>query len=86
MSVPDVGQAERAGQHRNKTAAASRESVRTPATDARPSGALYALDGYHGHDEGGMSRSERIGFWMYVAMASSCAAVVIAAALSAIVS
>jgi hypothetical protein len=86
MSVPDVGRAQRAGQNRMRTGAASRESVQTPATDARPSGALDAVDGYHGHDEREMTRSERIGFWMYVAMASFCAAVVIAAALSALVS
>jgi hypothetical protein len=33
-----------------------------------------------------MSRAEQIGFWLYVAMGISCAAVLVAAAMTAIVS
>ena len=54
-------------------------------TVAQASGALHAGVGSY-RDDGAMNRSERIGFWMYVAMGIFCAAVFVAAALTAIVS
>jgi hypothetical protein len=60
-------------------------AARTPTTDSRPAGALSAVDGSDRHD-GDMNRSERIGFWMYVATGIFCAAVLVAAAISAIAS
>jgi hypothetical protein len=55
-----------------------------PTTVALP-GALPAVVDTH-RDVPDMNRSERIGFWMYVAMGSFCAAVPVAAAITAIVS
>jgi hypothetical protein len=49
----------------------------------RESGTPQTGEGCHDH-HGGMNRSERIGFWMYVAMGTFCAAVLGAAAISAI--
>jgi hypothetical protein len=57
----------------------------TRTRDSRPPGAVHAVDGPHRHDFS-MNRSERIGFWFYVAMAIFCAAVLVAAAFSANVS
>jgi hypothetical protein len=50
-----------------------------------PTGALDAVDGSHEYGFG-MNRGERIGFWIYVAMGIVCAAVLAAAAISAIAS
>ena len=47
---------------------------------SRAFGALHAVDPIDGH----LTRSERIGFWLYVAMGILCAAVLAAAAVSAI--
>jgi hypothetical protein len=58
---------------------------RARTTDSRPAGELEAIEASHRHD-GEMNRSERIGFWIYVAMGILCAAVVVAAAISAIAS
>jgi hypothetical protein len=55
-----------------------------PTTVALP-GALRAVVDTH-RDAPDMNRSERIGFRMYVAMGTFCAAVPVAAALTAIVS
>jgi hypothetical protein len=54
-------------------------------TDSRPAGAHQAVEASHRHD-GEMNRSERIGFRIYAAMGILCAAVLVAAALSAIAS
>jgi hypothetical protein len=55
-----------------------------PSTVSRPSGALCAVVDYR--DDGDMNRAERIGFWLYAAMGILCAAVLVAAAITAIVS
>ncbi|HKH16128.1 MAG TPA: hypothetical protein VKA57_01275 [Solirubrobacteraceae bacterium] len=54
-------------------------------TVPHPSVALTAVDG-SGSEDGDLTVSERIGFWMYVAMGSFCAAVLLAAAMSALTS
>jgi hypothetical protein len=66
--------------------AASRPEMNRQArtTDSRPAGPLHAVDGSHEHDVD-MNRSERIGFWMYVAMGALCVAILVAAAVSAVV-
>jgi hypothetical protein len=69
----------------HETAAKPERNRRARTTESRPAGALHAVDGSFRHD-GDMNRSERIGFWIYVAMGSLCAAVLEAAAISAIVS
>jgi hypothetical protein len=51
---------------------------------SRAFGALHAVGGSD-HIDGYLTRSERIGFWLYVAMGIFCAAVFVAAAASAIV-
>jgi hypothetical protein len=56
----------------------------TRTTDLRPE-ALHAVHGAP-RDEGEMNRSERIRFWIYVAMGLLCAALLVAAAISAIAS
>lgn len=50
---------------------------------SRAFGALHAVDS--DPIDGYLTRSERIGFWLYVAMGIFCAAVVVAAVASAIV-
>jgi hypothetical protein len=66
-------------------AAARRELNRQAGTtDSRPAGPLHAADGPHEHDVD-MNRSERIGFWMYVAMGALCVAILVAAAVLAVV-
>jgi hypothetical protein len=59
--------------------------VEAPTTVSPPSGALGAVVG-SARDDGDMNRSERIGFWLYVAMGLFCAAGLVAAAMTAIVS
>jgi hypothetical protein len=51
---------------------------------SRAFGALHAVEN-SGPIDGYLTRSERIGFWLYVAMGIFCAAVVVAAVASAIV-
>ena len=52
---------------------------------SRAFGALHAVETPNQVD-GNLTRSERIGFWLYVAMGILCAAVVAAAAASAVLS
>jgi hypothetical protein len=52
---------------------------------SRPFGALRTVESAD-HIDGDLTRSERIGFWLYVAMGILCIAVLVAAATSAIVS
>ena len=59
--------------------------VQTPSTVSRRSGALRPVAGTY-RDAADMNRSERIGFWLYVAMGSFCAAVLFAAAITALLS
>ena len=59
--------------------------VEPPTTVSPPSGALRAVAGAYG-DGSDMNRSERIGFWLYVAMGTFCMAVLAAAAMTATVS
>lgn len=61
------------------------EQLEAAAESAAEPGALHAVEGSHRPD-GEMNRSERIGFWSYVAMGIFCGAVVVAAAISAIAS
>jgi hypothetical protein len=56
-----------------------------PSTVSPPSGALPAVVDSH-RDDGDMNRAERIGFSLYAAMGIFCAAVLVAAAMTAIVS
>ena len=58
--------------------------VQAPSTVSRRSGALRQVAGTY-RDAADMNRSERIGFWLYVAMGSFCAAV-LAAAITALLS
>jgi hypothetical protein len=59
--------------------------VPAPTPLSPPSGAVRAVaDSYRDGSE--MNRSERIGFWLYVAMGIFCMAVLVAAAMTAIVS
>ena len=67
------------------TMAESPSLVHTSTTVSRRSGALRPVAGSYS-EHGGMSRSERIGFWMYVAMGIFTTAVLVAAAITAIVS
>jgi hypothetical protein len=79
--------AERAGRPGAAEEAAAGPEInwQTRTTGSRSAGALSAVDGSDRHD-GDMNRSERIGFWMYVAMGIFCAAVLVAAAIAAIAS
>jgi hypothetical protein len=59
--------------------------AQSPSTVSPPSGALRAVaESYR--DGTDMNRSERIGFWLYVAMGIFCMAVLVAAAMTAIMS
>jgi hypothetical protein len=59
--------------------------VPAPTPLSPPSAAVRAVaDCYRDGSE--MNRSERIGFWLYVAMGIFCMAVLVAAAMTAIVS
>jgi hypothetical protein len=60
-------------------------AVQAPTTVSPPSGALRAVAGSDRY-RGGMNRSERIGFWLYAAMGMFSMAVLVAAAMTAIVS
>jgi hypothetical protein len=68
-----------------KAVARPERNRQTRTTDSRPAGALHAVEGSHNH-EGAMNRSERIGFWIYVAMGALCVAILAAAAASAVMS
>jgi hypothetical protein len=70
---------------RREAAASAERNRHTRTTDTRAAHALHAVDDSRRHD-GDTNRSERIGFWIYVAMGILCAAVLLAAAISAIVS
>ena len=59
--------------------------VQAATTVSRSSGALRTVVGSQ-RDDLAMNRSERIGFWLYVAMGTFCVAVLVAAAMTAIVS
>jgi hypothetical protein len=58
------------------------ELLQPGATASRPFGALRVVDSSAELD-GVLTRSERIGFWLYVAMGVLCAAILVAAAVSA---
>ena len=64
---------------------ASPSAVQTAPADSRRRGDLHPVDNTNRRDCE-LSRSERIGFWLYVAMGSICVAILDAAAISAIVS
>jgi hypothetical protein len=59
--------------------------TQVPGTPHESRAALHVVDDAHRH-AGEMDRAERIGFWMYVAMGILCTAVLVAAAVSALVS
>jgi hypothetical protein len=59
--------------------------VHTPTRASRPAGALHAVERSHRYD-GVTTRADRIRSWTYVAMSVLCAAVLVAAAITAIVS
>ena len=59
--------------------------MQTPTKPSRPAGTLHAVERPDRHD-GVLTRADRIGFWIYVAMGVFCAAVLVAAAITAIVS
>jgi hypothetical protein len=71
---------DRSGSREASTAPAA---AQTAATD--PRGDLRLVDGSTRHD-GEMNRSERIGFWIYSAMGIFCAVILVAAAISAVLS
>jgi hypothetical protein len=59
------------------------EPLQPGTTASRPLGELRVVDASDELD-GVMTRSERFGFWLYVAMGVLCMAVLVAAAVSAI--
>jgi hypothetical protein len=59
--------------------------VQAPTSVSPPRGAVRVAAGSDRYG-GEMNRSERIGFWLYVAMGAFCMAVLVAAAMTAIVS
>jgi hypothetical protein len=73
---------DRSGSREASTAPAA---AQTAATDPRRPGYLRPVDGSTRND-GEMNRSERIGFWIYFAMGIFCAVILVAAAISAILS
>ena len=59
--------------------------MQTPTKPSRPASTLHTVERPDHHD-GVLTRADRIGFWLYVAMGVFCAAVLVAAAITAIVS